>query len=140
MTTLTDVRKSVLLDIADVLIPGTDEMPSLRDADTSGEWLERTCAARADLLDELGAILDELVGADLPSVVVALHGNDRARFDVLATFVAGAYYMVPEVRELIGYPGQVRNAAPLDLAAEELGDDLFERAMNYRGSYRPAPD
>lgn len=140
MTALTDERRSVLMDVADVLIPATDLMPSLRDADPSGLWLERACGARADLVGALGAILDELQGADLHSVLVSLHAEDRLRFDVLATFVAGSYYMVPVVRELIGYPGQVRNAPPLDLAADELGDEIFERAMNYTGSYRPAPD
>lgn len=140
MTALNEGRTTVLLDVADVLIPATDVMPALRDADPSGEWLGRACTARADLVADLVAILDELEGADLSTVVVALHRNDRAKFDVLATFVAGTYYMIPRVRELIGYPGQVRNAPPLDLAAEELGDEIFEGAMNYSGSYRPTPD
>ena len=43
----------MLLDVADVLIPATDTMPALRDADPDGEWLDRACAARADLLAEL---------------------------------------------------------------------------------------
>ncbi len=140
MTTLNDADRQVLWDVADVLIPATEVMPSLRDADADGTWLQRTCAARPDLVEELKLLLGELRGADLSAVLVSLHSNDRARFDVLATFVAGTYYMVPAVRDLIGYPGQVRNPPPVDLAAEELGDELFEGAMNYAGSYRVAPD
>jgi len=33
----------------------------------------------------------------------------------------------------------VRNPAPLDLASDELSDDVFEGAMNYPGTYRSAP-
>jgi hypothetical protein len=67
-----------------------------------------------------------------------LHGDDRATFDVLATFVAGTYYMIPQVRELIGYPGQRRTPAATDAAADELSDDIFQGALDYAGSYRPA--
>ena len=139
MTSLTEARRAVLLDIADVLIPQTDTMPALRAADPDGEWLQRACRARADLLDELGRILDELTDADLSAVLVSMHAEQRAHFDVVATFVAGSYYMIPRVRELLGYPGQVRAPAPLELAADELSDEIFEAAMNYSGSYRPAP-
>jgi hypothetical protein len=139
MNPLTDQARATLMDVSDVLIPATDTMPALRAADPSGEWLDRACRARADLMDDLCAILDDLVGAELPSTLASLHANNRARFDVLATFVAGAYYMVPKVRELIGYPGQLRAPAPLDLAADELSDEIFEGAMNYSGSYRQPP-
>lgn len=139
MTTLTDRRRAVLMDVADVLIPSTETMPALRDVDASGVWLGRACRARADVLDRLGTILDDLDGADLPAALGALHADDRATFNVLATFVAGTYYMVPDVRVLIGYPGQVRNPAPLEQAADELSDDVFEAAMNYAGGYRHAP-
>jgi hypothetical protein len=138
MTALTDSQRAVLLDLADVLIPETDTMPSLRLADPDGEWFERACRARADLIDELLTILDELAGTDLSSALVSLHCQQRHQFDVLATFVAGTYYLIPRIRELIGYPGQVRAPAPLDLAADELSDEIFEGAMNYPGSYRPA--
>ena len=54
--------------------------------------------------------------------------------------ISGAYYLVPRVRELIGYPGQhPQPAAPMELAAEELSDEIFEAAMNYPGCYRPTP-
>ena len=89
-----------------MLIPATKTMPALRDADPDGTWLDRACLARADLVPSLARVLRVLAGAaDLPAAVRRLHGDDRATFDVVATFVAGTYYMVPQVRELIGYPG-----------------------------------
>jgi hypothetical protein len=137
MSSITEPQRAVLLDVADVLIPETDAMPSLRAADPDGEWLERACRARADLVDELCQILDEIAGSNMSSLLVSMHRDQRPRFDVLATFAAGTYYLIPRIRELIGYPGQVRAPAPLDLAADELSDEIFEGAMNYSGSYRP---
>ena len=91
-----------LICAADVLIPPNDTMPALRDADIGGLWLDRACAARADLLPELRRALHMLGGTpDLATALRGLHANDRATFDVLATFVAGTYYMVPLVRALI---------------------------------------
>jgi hypothetical protein len=139
MSTLSDLHRSALLDIADVLIPATDTMPALRDADPTGEWLDRACRARSDLVDGLCLVLDDLAGGDLASVLRSMHADKRSTFDVLATFVAGTYYMVPKIRELIGYPGQLRSPAPLELAADELSDGVFAIAMNYSGTYRRPP-
>ncbi|KWX64517.1 hypothetical protein [Mycobacterium sp. NAZ190054] len=140
MSPLTEAQRAVLLDAADILVPATDTMPALRAADPAGEWLGRACRARADLVGDLAAILDGLTAVDdLENALRAMHSQERARFDVVATFVAGTYYLIPQIRELVGYPGQVRAPAPIDLAADELSDEIFEGAMNYSGSYRPAP-
>lgn len=140
MSELTDRDRELLRDIADVLVPATDTMPSLRAADLTSEWLNRACAARADSLPVLLRALRKLdAESDVTTALQALHADERETFDTVAAIVAGAYYMVPRVRELIGYPGQVRNPPPIDQAADELSDEIFEGAMNYQGSYRSAP-
>ncbi len=140
MTILSPPRRDLLLQVADVLIPATDVMPSLRTADYDGAWLDRACRARADIITDLTAALDGLVARDdLPTALRELHADARSTFDALATVVAGAYYLIPEIRALLGYPGQVRNPAPLELASDELSDEVFEGAMNYPGTYRSAP-
>jgi hypothetical protein len=140
MTHLSEQERHTLWRIADVLVPATSTRPSLRDADPDGIWLDRALTARADLV---GAAKEELARFesvdDLESAIVELHDTERVRFDVLATAVTGAYYLVPAVRELIGYPGQHRTPPRLEEAAEELSDEIFEAAMNYPGSYRPTP-
>jgi hypothetical protein len=139
MSTLAQADRNVLHDVADVLIPATRTMPALRDADPAGTWLDRACLARADLVPSLARALRVLAGtADLPAAVRRLHGDDHATFDVVATFVAGTYYMIPQVRELIGYPGQRRMPAAIDAAADELSDDVFQGALDYARTYRPA--
>jgi hypothetical protein len=140
VSALSRPHRELLLRVADVLIPPTASMPSLRAADPTGEWLDRVCVARADLLADLAGALDGLAQADdLSTALRELHGGARATFDVLANFASGAYYLIPEVRALLGYPGQVRNPAPLDLASDELSDEVFEGAMNYPGTFRAAP-
>lgn len=140
MSALTEAERDVLLDVADVLVPATDSMPALRDVDSAGEWLNRACCARADILPDLQRALHALGDAPaLPTALRRLHSEDRGAFDTVATIAAGAYYMVPRVRELIGYPGQVRTLAPLELAANELSDEIFDGAVSYGGSYRIAP-
>lgn len=140
MTDLTASQRDLLLRVADVLVPATAAMPSLRAADPDGGWLRRALLARQDVVVDLFAALDELARHDdLHTALRDLHANSRGTFDVVANIVAGAYYLIPEVRTLLGYPGQVRNPAPLDLASDELSDDVFEGAMNYPGTYRQAP-
>ena len=140
MSVLTRAERDALLDVADVLIAPTDSMPTLREADPTGEWLDRACSARSDIFTDVQRLLRDVADApNLAATLRRLHGEDRVSFDEVATIVAGAYYMVPRVRGLIGYPGQVRAPAPLNLAADELSDEIFETAMNYPGSYRAAP-
>ncbi|MFC9362979.1 hypothetical protein ACFTZB_41235 [Rhodococcus sp. NPDC057014] len=140
MTHLSEQERQTLWRVADVLIPATATRPGLRDADPDGLWLERALTARSDLVGALQAELARLETVpDLEPAVIDLHESDRARFEVLATAVSGAYYLVPAVRELIGYPGQHRTPPRLEEAAEELSDEVFEAAMNYPGSYRPTP-
>ena len=136
MSALSEPHRELLLQVADVLIPSTDTMPSLRRADPDGRWLARACLARADVLADLADALEELAGEDLVTALRALHTSARATFDIVANVVSGAYYLIPEVRALLGYPGQVRNPAPLDLAADELSGEIFDGAMNYTGTYR----
>ena len=58
-------------------------------------------------------------------------------FAVLSTAVVGAYYLSPEVRDLIGYPGQ--EPSPLSVAGEPDYLELLERVYERHPGYREAP-
>ncbi|MCQ6272766.1 hypothetical protein M8J71_20115 [Pseudarthrobacter sp. R1] len=136
---LTDAELDTLWAVADVLVPATETMPSLRQADPDSYWLARALDARSDIIDNIKRYLQELgVVVNLSTELIRWHSESREDFDNLAAIVAGTYYMVPRVRELIGYPGQERRPAPVELAADELSDDIFEGAMAYEGKYREA--
>jgi hypothetical protein len=98
--------------LADQLIPGEDGMPSASEAGATGEWLERVLEARPDLREPV----------------------ERLEPDAVATAVVAAYYFNPEVRERIGYRGQL--AIPLGPPDHE---DLLESVVARGPVYRPTP-
>jgi hypothetical protein len=136
---LTDTELGTLWAVADVLVPATATMPSLKDADPDSHWLARAIDARSDIVEDIRSYLQNLQAVeDLETELIRWHAECRGDFDNLSAIVAGTYYMVPQVRELISYPGQERRPAPVDLAADELSDEIFEGATAYQGRYREA--
>ena len=150
MSWLTHGELETVRSVADVIVPGQDPMPDLRTADPDGAWVERVLEALPRLVPDLRRVLAGLDGNQLDSrqrdgdelavAVRALHSDRRPDFDVLGTVVCGAYYLTPQVRALIGYPGQVRNPARFDEAAAELDGELLERLLAQPTIYLPAPE
>jgi hypothetical protein len=131
-----------LARILDVVLPGTDTLPSGRtigahealldlviDADprleapltAAGVVAAQAPAADADTLTDI----DAWAGEHVEEVVFALNA---------------AYYMSAQVRELIGYPGQKRrpiaSATPEEVCSDELVAPVLERGP----IFVPTPD
>ena len=149
MSRLTPAELETVRAVADVIVPGQDPMPDLRTADPDGAWVDRVLEALPRLLPGLRRVLAGLDGSRLASrqvdeelavAVRAMHAERRPDFDVLASVICGAYYLTPQVRALIGYPGQVRNPARFDEAAAELEGELLERLFAQPRIYLPAPE
>jgi hypothetical protein len=98
--------------LADQLIPGEAGMPSASEAGATGVWLEAVFEARPDLREPV-------------------EQRDPA---ALATAIVAAYYFNPDVRERIGYPGQL--AIPLGPPDHE---ELLESVRARGPVYRPTP-
>jgi hypothetical protein len=98
--------------LADQLIPGEDGMPSASEAGATGRWLEAVFEARPDLREPV----------------------ERLEPDAVASAIVAAYYMNPEVRERIGYRGQL--AVPLGPADHE---ELLGSVVARGPVYRPTP-
>ena len=76
---------------------------------------------------------DELRGA-----LKQMWANDKFTFDPLSSIIAGAYFMTPQVKELIGYPGQHRDPAGLEDAANELETGILDPVLERgRSTSRP---
>jgi hypothetical protein len=103
---------SRLDELADLLIPAEDGMPSASEAGATGEWLEAVLQARPDLREPV----ENLEPAALASAIVA------------------AYYFNPDVRERIGYAGQ--QAIPLGPPDHE---EFLESVKSRGPVYRPTP-
>lgn len=132
------VRRA-LAEIGDVLIPAAHGMPSAREVGIGGEQLDIVLAARPDLGPVLERALED-GASDASDTLEALRVDDPEAYDALLLTVVAGYYLHPEVRTRIGYPGQ----APKDARAlgERELEELWElvEAVRRRGPiYRPTP-
>jgi hypothetical protein len=133
---LTNVELAALLRVADCLIPASGPNPKASDAEQYVSYLQLALAARADAFEGVLAAATKLADvpeAELMRALRELWSEDKSTFDPLSAVVAGAYFMTPQVMELIGYPGQRRDLAPLELAANEIGSGIMDPVLE-RGS------
>ena len=130
--TVDDRARATLAALADVLIPAGDGMPSASQAGVAGPWLDEVLRSRPDIADDLRRVLEAATGADPSEAVARLQAERPDDFAVLAVVVPGAYYMNPDIRRLIGYPGQ--QAVPIDEdAPPDHEEDGLLRAVVERG-------
>jgi hypothetical protein len=140
---LKDDELTALLRVADCLIPESGPNPRPSDTEQYSDHLELALAARADVLDAVVASAVKLAHVpddELWAALKQLWAEDKSIFDPLSAVVAGAYFMTPQVKALIGYPGQHRNPAPLDQAAEEVGTGLMDPVLERGSIYVSASD
>jgi hypothetical protein len=137
--------RAILAGLADALIPAADGLPSASQAGVAGKWLDAVLESRPDLAAPLVALIGKAGGREPGAVIAEFQASDPGAFGVLAELVPGAYYMNPDVCQLVGYPGQVGlevdMAWPPDWLTEGLLDPVIERGPIYRdpelGGARP---
>jgi hypothetical protein len=132
---LTETEWRTLEAAADCLIPAFGESPSASEAPDYRDWVRRALAARAEhfglVVDAIGE-LDELEGSDGESLrdrLETMSSSKPDHFAVLSSVLAGAYVMVPLVREQIGYPGQGGATPRFDEAVEQLEDGILDAVV-----------
>jgi hypothetical protein len=135
---LTDTELTTLMRIADTLIPASGPNPKASEAEQFQPYLHLALAARADVFEAvLTAVhtLAEVPDSELRDALKTMWAEDKFTFDPLSSVIAGAYFMTPQVKKLIGYPGQHRDPAGLEDAANELEtgilDPVIERGPIY---------
>jgi hypothetical protein len=133
---LTDAERQRFAAIADVLIPEAEGMPSASQADVPTTWLDVALTHRPDLT--AGLLQALTVADDLPpaEAIDLLNTDHIPAFEALGTLLAGAYYMNPEIKKLIGYPGQVPTPPKDDT---DTYFDLLENVLERGQVYRDAP-
>lgn len=130
--------RTVFEGLADVLIAEGHGKPPASAIGIGRELLDRTLGTLPSFSRPLLGILEEAIDEDPESFARLLHSSRPTDFRVLATVTVGAYYLSPEVRRLIGYPGQV--PAPLSIAGtpDYLTDGMLERVYERHPGYRLA--
>ena len=130
-------QRRVLARLADVLVADGDGMPAASTVNVAGELLDRCLEAAPVLAAPLLVLLDEALSDAADAYVRRLDADRPDDFAVLSSVVVGAYYLSPQVRALIGYPGQ--EPSPLTAAAEPDYLDMLERVYERHPGYREAP-
>ena len=134
---LSEQRRAQLGAIADELIPAGSGMPSASEAGVGGQYLDEVLAARPDLAEPLEAALASVEGADDP--IGALRG-DAGAWGVITAVVPAAYFLNPDMRAAIGYPGLEARPIDPDAAPDYLDDGLLDSVVSRGSVYRPTPD
>lgn len=129
--------RSVLADLADVLIPAGDGMPSASAAAVAEEGLNRVLAAVPSLGPSLAEVLARVRGREPAEVVASLARTEPAAFGILTEVVAAAYFMNPDVRQAVSYRGQ--GPTPIDPRVDYMEDGLLESVIQRGPIYRPTP-
>lgn len=139
MSEFTDEQRTALGWLADVIIPNAEGMPSATEVGVHEKLIDRVLQVRDDLAPAVfGAIAD---GAGLAprDAVFALRATDYAMFSQLVLALRGAYYMSPEVRQLLGYEGGKARPAPYEASATQLADGILDPVLERGPVYREAP-
>jgi hypothetical protein len=130
-------QRAVLADLADVLIPAGDGMPSASAAAVAKEGLDQVLAAVPSLAAGLADLLAMAKGREPAEVVASLARTDPAAYGILTEVVAAAYFMNPDVCRAVGYTGQ--GPSPLDPRVDYMEDGLLESVIKRGPIYRPTP-
>jgi len=137
---LTRAEVGTLLAIAYVLIPAAGDNPAATAEPDFEAWLARAIDARADAFDAITVFVAQIDGAT-PEVIDqklrALHAEQPEQFQALSAVVAGAWLLIPAVRARIGYPGQRRDPARLEEAADQISDGILDPVLDRGRIYTP---
>jgi hypothetical protein len=137
---LTDDELSTLVRVADALCGPSGRVAPPSEQDDFARWLDVALATRSDSFDVLmGLVAEASQVADLVPWLRHLHDTRGEAFQVLSTVLAGAYLMVPVVREAVGYPGQHRDVPGLEEAADEIGDGILDPVIERGHFFVPTP-
>jgi hypothetical protein len=135
---LSDAARSGLARVLDVLLPGTDTLPSGRSMAAQDELLDRVLTADPRLqpvVRRVGGLaaaaetctladVETWAGAETEQLVFALHA---------------AYYLSKDVRRALGYPGQERRPITLATSEEVCSDQLIAPVIDRGPIYVPTP-
>lgn len=130
---LNDAERKTFNRIADELIPAAHGMPAFSASGADPVCLDRVLTLRSELLEPLRAAL---AAAENTPDANTLNRDHPDAVGVIGLVASSSYYLVPEVRKKLGYPGQTHRPAMED----EEGDyvDLLQPVIDRGAIYRKA--
>lgn len=127
--------------IADILIPNAEGMPSASMVGIENDPLDHVLALRPDLFDDLARGVRSLSEGESGSEAAErLNRDDPAAMGAIGLAASSAYYMQPEVRRLLGYPGQVQRPVRPEEEDDFREDGLLQAVIDRGPIFRETPD
>jgi hypothetical protein len=130
-------HRATLNQLADVLIPqGDKSLPSASQAGVAERWLDEVLSTLPEVQEPLIVLLEALSVQEPVAALGRLQTEDPVGYDLLCTVVAGAYFLNPDIREKIGYPGQqglpIQVTDPPDYEQDGLLASVIARGPIFR--------
>lgn len=131
--TLSQEERHLYALLADLLIPHAEGMPAASAVDVPTRWIDEALKFRPDLAAPLKRALRLARVHQAADVLARINGHDPEAFEALGTLTAGAYFLNPQTRTLVGYPGQVAVPIRDDIDSYiEMLASVYERGEIYR--------
>ena len=140
MTPIDETLRERLARVADGLIPEAGGMPAPSSVDIGGRQLDVVLGSRPDLAGDLRGALEAAGDVQDPiGWLESLRTEDSAGYEALVTVVVAGYYMHPDVKRLLGYPGQAPQPVSVAGFPDYVNEGLLERVYERGPIYRPTP-
>ncbi len=136
---LDDALRRTFLALADALIPEAEGMPAASQVGVGGDILDRILALRPDLREAFVRGLRAAAGKPAAEAAEALNRDDPAALGAVGLVASAGYYMSPQVRALIGYPGQESRPADPDSPPEYVTNGMLQQVINRGPIFKPTP-
>ena len=136
---LTPELRQLFGEIADLLIPAYKNMPSATSVGVHQKLLDDVIGFRPDITEAFFRGLGAIKSGAISENINALYRADADAFGAISLAASGAYYMSPEVRAALGYPGQESLTYNPHATPDYLVDHLLERVARRGPIYRPTP-
>jgi hypothetical protein len=133
-TSLGAAERETLVAVADYLIPAAHGMPSAADV-VDDDRIQFVLRSRPDLVQPLRAALrPDLAGA--VEVRLAELADEPTNLAALQLVIVAAYYTDRDVKELIGYPGQMAIEVKSWLIPQYLEEGLIDAVLERGAVWR----
>lgn len=140
MSMISQAQRKTFAGIADVLIPEAEGMPSATQAGAHQDILDRVVELRPDLRPAFFRGLNAVAGQDPATAAEHLNSNDPEALGAIGTLASAGYYMLPEVRQRIGYPGQENRPIAIEKEPAYIKNGMLQQVIDRGPIFRPTPE
>jgi len=133
-------QRARFAELADILIPEALGMPAASQLTLQEAPLDHVLALRPEIHADLQRGLERSRTLDPRDAAEFLNLEDPAAFGAIGLAASAAYYMHPEVRALLSYPGQTSRPVRPEEENDFLRNNLLQPVIERGAIYRPTPD